>query len=76
MLVILHSNIEPNRGMLTYAIVMHLNVDMDRVINKEMKAVADVESNRALGFPVLITQLCHLTRVDISSGYFTNAIKL
>lgn len=64
------------RALLTYAIVTRLTVDVGRVINREMKAVCEGRSNRVLEFPVLITQLCQLAGVDVSSDDPTNVINL
>lgn len=71
---ILHSSVQRWRGILTCAILMGATVDVDRVINIEMKVAFDARSNRALGFPVLITQLCHLAGVDVTSSDPTDSI--
>lgn len=62
--------------MLTCAIMMYLTVNVGRVINMDMKTALDSQSNRALGFLVLIIQLCHLRRVDGISSNPTDSIRL
>lgn len=74
--VISSSDIQRTQAMLTYAIMAHCTVDVGRVINMEINAVADTRSKHALGFPVLITHLCHLVEANLSSDDPTNAIKL
>lgn len=56
--------------------MMNTMVDVGRVINREMKAALDARSNCALGFPVLITHLCHLAGVDVTCFDPTDHISL
>lgn len=42
----------------------------------QIKAMLDARSNRALGFPVLITQLCHLAGVDVTCSDPADRISL
>lgn len=74
--VISHSIIQRWRTMLTYAILMYLTIDVGKIINREMKTAADVGSNRALSFTVLICQLCHLARVNITCSDPADCISL
>lgn len=55
-----HFDVQHQWVILMFAILMNATVAVGKVINIEMKAVLDVMSNRALAFPVQMTQLCHL----------------
>lgn len=53
-------------AILTCAILISATVDVGRVISLEMKVVLDAKSNGALGFPVMITHLCHFIGVNVT----------
>lgn len=71
-----HSDIQCHRALCTYAILTGAAIDVGRLINLEMKAASDSRSNRALDFPVLITQLCHLIGVNVFHSNPTDILKL
>lgn len=62
--------------MLTYAVLLCASVNVGMVICLEMKAMLDAKRNRSLGFPVLITHLCHNIGVNVTFSDPTNRIRL
>ncbi|KOM57630.1 hypothetical protein LR48_Vigan11g066300 [Vigna angularis] len=72
-----HANVQPcshvldittNRAILLYCILRGLNIDIGQVLAMEIQGcVHSVSNNAPLGHPSLITHLCEITGVKVSS---------